>query len=314
MEVIKVLVAFFIIVLLYAWLIEPMLVKVRKEIVQVNPKLLHSGLRIALLSDFHLGAGVFTFVVKTKLAALRRAHAAEPVDLIFLGGDYLDRSIRYLPQLHMVLTEITSLKVPVYGVLGNHDHQHFTKQQEKEVEKVLRKSGVHLLKNEAELVKVGKEEIALVGLDDLMRSPDYGIHKKRHPRAQDYRDRVEKMNWYHPFDNFYQEHLRILLAHNPDSVHMQGATRPHVVLSGHTHGGQFFFIPWFKHLAYKAKLMPPGSYLSWAGRAFLQGTTLIVSRGLGESTLPLRLFVRPEIVVVTLEKAAASEDLIGGPS
>jgi predicted MPP superfamily phosphohydrolase len=92
----------------------------------------------------------------------------------------------------------------------------------------------------------------------------------------------------------------LILAHNPDAVYLPGR-QPLAVLSGHTHGGQMILLDWFSRPLHRwiHPHLPPGSALTWAGRKMVCGRTLIVSRGVEGSSVPLRLLRPPEAVAVT---------------
>jgi predicted MPP superfamily phosphohydrolase len=71
-----------------------------------------------------------------------------------------------------------------------------------------------------------------------------------------------------------------------------------LVFTGHAHGGQIR-LPFIGGLAAPDQGLFP-KYTS--GRHEKDSTTMYVSRGLGNSIFPLRVFNRPEIVTVTLRK------------
>ncbi|MGB7594321.1 MAG: metallophosphoesterase, partial [Erysipelotrichaceae bacterium] len=92
--------------------------------------------------------------------------------------------------------------------------------------------------------------------------------------------------------------FRILMSHRPELIKLYASKQIDLVLSGHAHGGQVripFLMPGL--IAPNQGLFP--KYTS--GTYKESATTEIVSRGLGNSTFPFRVFNRPEIVVVTLK-------------
>jgi predicted MPP superfamily phosphohydrolase len=96
-------------------------------------------------------------------------------------------------------------------------------------------------------------------------------------------------------------HYTILLAHRPEEIERYSAYHFDLVLSGHAHGGQ-----WRLPGIVNGLLAPDqGWFPRYAGGEYLvNGTTLIVSRGLArESTRIPRIFNRPELVVVDLKSA-----------
>ena len=88
----------------------------------------------------------------------------------------------------------------------------------------------------------------------------------------------------------------ILLSHRPELFDLYVDTGMDLVFSGHAHGGQF-------RLPFLGGLVAPnqGFFPRYdAGRFTNENTTMIVSRGVGNSIFPIRFNNRPEIVLVTL--------------
>lgn len=90
---------------------------------------------------------------------------------------------------------------------------------------------------------------------------------------------------------------RIVLIHDPSGISAPQTAGADLLLAGHLHGGQFVF--WKNS---QGLHLPPGWLYPWCGDRWElgSGTTLIVSRGLGD-TLPLRFRCPRELVVVDLE-------------
>jgi len=89
--------------------------------------------------------------------------------------------------------------------------------------------------------------------------------------------------------------FHLILAHHPEDFKAYVWSQADLVLTGHAHGGQFRF--------FGIGLYSPdqGLFPRYTSGAYVEeNTTMIVSRGLGESALPLRLFNGPELVVITL--------------
>lgn len=101
------------------------------------------------------------------------------------------------------------------------------------------------------------------------------------------------------FGSLPPEMFKVLLAHRPEQFDVYVDHEVDVIFSGHAHGGQFrlpgiggFLAPgqgWFPKLT---------SGVHEKGRS-----QLVISRGLGNSLMPIRLLNQPEIVVVTLRKS-----------
>ena len=228
------------------------------------------GVKILLVTDVHLGPFL-------RPAALERVFARllslQP-DLVLLGGDLMTARIDEFPAGAAALR---SLRAPlgVFAVLGNHDH--YTGQPGR-LRDLLAGCGITVLHNASVVLTSSRSpdgqtsRLVLAGIDDLHAgSPDLDAALAQAPPGV-------------PI---------VLLSHNPDVLF--GAARRGVglVLSGHTHGGQIR-IPGLPVLVRMSRYrLDEGHYVSG-------GTHLIVSRGLGATGLPLRLFCPPEAALVTL--------------
>ena len=100
-----------------------------------------------------------------------------------------------------------------------------------------------------------------------------------------------QLNEFTDSDNF-----NILLSHRPEFFNLYLKTPMDLIFSGHAHGGQF-------RLPFIGGLVAPGQGLfpKYTSGPYTQnGATMFVSRGLGNSIVPVRIFNRPEILLVTL--------------
>lgn len=205
---------------------------------------------------------------------------AEP-DCIVLTGDFVDSS-RFHPERSLSVAESLVKIAPVYYVSGNHeailpdeDYQALTDG--------LRGLGVCVLEDEsAELTRDG-QSIRLIGLTDIGFHPGTLEEKKDALRTA--------LSALLPEDEF-----SVTLAHRPELMDVYTECGAPLVLSGHAHGGQI-------RLPGIGGLIAPGQGLFpkyTEGKYEENGTTLVVSRGIGNSVLPLRVNDRPQIVVVQL--------------
>ena len=202
-------------------------------------------------------------------------------DCIVLTGDFVDSS-RFHPELSLSVAESLVKIAPVYYVSGNHeailpdeDYQALTDG--------LRGLGVCVLEDEsAELTRDG-QSIRLIGLTDIGFHPGTLEEKKDALRTA--------LSALLPEDEF-----SVTLAHRPELMDVYTECGAPLVLSGHAHGGQI-------RLPGIGGLIAPGQGLFpkyTEGKYEENGTTLVVSRGIGNSVLPLRVNDRPQIVVVQL--------------
>lgn len=286
-------------VAVYSAVVEPCRLRVAEEEVGPRPgQPLAHPVRALLLTDWHLGRFSLPNLLRAKLQRLLRRHRTRPFDLLLLGGDFLDIDPDCMRRLPPLLEMLRQFDIPVYAVLGNHDYTSFGGDPAPLVA-CLAAHGITLLRNASAAVTVGEQRLCIIGLDDLQESATY-YKPGTYQTPDEYRLAAQQLDWYAQFDGLEPETPRILLAHNPDAAYLPGRP-PLAVLAGHTHGGQVMLLDWVSR-ALHTRLhphLPPGSAVTWAGRRTVQGRTLIVSRGMEGSALPLRLLRPPEAVAVT---------------
>jgi len=207
--------------------------------------------------------------------------AIEP-DAIFITGDFID-SNRYNLAQSLVLVEELQHAAPIYYVTGNHE---VSTNETDDIKEALENMNVRVLSDEAELItsKSG-ETIAIGGIEDPLSST-----------LED--EEAVEISVTSAFENIPEETFKILLSHRPEQFDVYARNGVDITFSGHAHGGQFRF-PGL------GGLISPGQ--GWfpkltSGVHNKDGSSLVVSRGLGNSMMPVRIFNKPEIVVVTLRK------------
>lgn len=204
----------------------------------------------------------------------------ESPDIIAITGDLVDSSktdIEIAGKLVHQLVEIA----PCYYVTGNHEAWLGSQYQELE-NKLLDESVVTLHDNAVPLTK-DHETIQLVGLDD----PDF-TDRDASIQASMLESKINSMN--------LSGSYCILLSHKPEAFDAYVTENMDLVLSGHAHGGQF-------RLPFVGGIIAPnqGLFPKYdAGMYSENNTTMIVSRGIGNSIIPVRFNNRPEIVSVEL--------------
>lgn len=228
------------------------------------------GKTIAVLADLHLGPHVSrAFVRKT----VRLANSLGP-DLFALVGDYGHRGKQATTQLVPCVEELGELRAPlgVFSVPGNHDMH----DDGNTYRRAVAGTPITDLTNASACVACEGERLWLAGVDDLWWGrPNLARALEKVP------DRAAV----------------VLLCHNPDFMEERPDPRVGLALSGHTHGGQVYLpvagAPW-----------TPTKYGDKYRHGLVQGpaSRVLVSRGLGESGVPLRIGSPPEINLVTLER------------
>lgn len=232
------------------------------------------GCRFVVLGDLH--STWFGEENKTLLEAVR---AQEP-EYIFLVGDLLD-AFRDIPQGYARETAAGLADIaPTYYVTGNHE---WALGDVPELKKALEAQGVTVLSNEFVTLERNGDTAVLAGIDD---PNGYADQKSPEALAEEVRAAYGNPFW-------------MLLAHRnnyfPEQYSLLGAD---LVISGHGHGG-VIRLPFTDGLLSTDRTFFP-SYT--AGLYEKNGSTLFVTRGLGNSGPTFRLFNRPEVAVVTLRR------------
>lgn len=224
-----------------------------------------SGLKIAHLSDIHLGTGPN---VKQVRKLIDQALSKKP-DLIVLTGDIIDGSPS---ELDAEFAEMARLKAPrgVYFVIGNHEcywnHQ--------ESIDAIKKLGITVLVNEGLELKLGEHTAFIAGLSD--------------PAAVHFKGQKPEI----PAPPTHSK-FNLILVHQPQLAKKIADHPYHLQLSGHTHGGQFF--PW--NLAVK-RMYPVDRGL---GR--LKNLWIYVNMGSGYWGPPIRLGSQCEVTELVVVRA-----------
>jgi predicted MPP superfamily phosphohydrolase len=95
-----------------------------------------------------------------------------------------------------------------------------------------------------------------------------------------------------------EERYTVLLAHNPDFFPVYAEWGADLVLSGHVHGGMVRIPGWKGVISPNVRFFP-----KYDGGKFEEGkSTMILSRGLGMHTIPIRVFNPGELIVIDFEK------------
>lgn len=240
-----------------------------------------TGVRIAHLSDFHAGGAI-------PLDLLQRAKAialAGAPDIVALTGDFYNAG-----QHHDVGDLFTAWpeRVPIFAVLGNHDHRATDEDRERLVAE-LEAAGVTVLGNRAVSLDLRGRTAWIVGVDDPFSW---------------------KMDEEQAFAQLPTSAEALLyLAHSPVAARTLPLGRVRLMLTGHTHGGQVRLAPDgrvpFVTLARRMRGNPerPDPDIH-RGIHWLRGAVVVISNGLGVSKLPWRFRTRPQVILIELERAA----------
>ena len=227
------------------------------------------GFRIAQIADLHCAE--YDEGNQKLLSMLKEA---QPDIIVFTGDTFDERHPDKAPTLEFLRAcmEIA----PCYMVTGNHECA-MNRQDYFALEAQIREIGVDVMHAEKVTLTRGDASITLVGVDDenyegVLHSP-------------------EQLLALAGTDGF-----TVLLSHRPEYFWRYAESGIDLTLSGHAHGGQF-------RLPLIGGLYAPGQgalpeYDS--GVYTYQNANMVVSRGIGQSSFPLRFNNRPELVIVTL--------------
>lgn len=228
------------------------------------------GLKIAHISDVHLpknASNVESIVDKVK---------QEKPDIIVMTGDIIDESADLktcgLDKLCRGLSKITK----TYAITGNHElwNGHVD-----EWTSILVENNIEVIDNKVGIYTKNNKSIAILGLKD-------GYEYK----SEDFKDISNCKNM--PI---------ILLAHRPELFGSYSSSsnsiNPNIVFSGHAHGGQFR-IP----IINKGIIAPNQGFFPkyTSGLYTYNNVKMIVSRGLGNSIIPIRINNRPHLPIIEL--------------
>jgi uncharacterized protein len=224
-------------------------------------------LRVVFVSDFHAGPTVHRRLLAD---VFRMIDDAKP-DILLLGGDFVSFHATYVDRLVEPLRRANA-PLGKFAVLGNHD----LLGDDEYITRRLSDAGVRVLVNENVRLAAPHDDVCIVALDDWDEgAPD---------AARAFRGATG---------------TRILFAHGPDALLDTGDETFDIAFFGHVHGGQFLLRngrPLIGHRGHMSR-----RYL--LGGVHPGGPTnapMVISRGIGTSTLPARRFADPEVHVCTL--------------
>lgn len=241
----------------------PLLLRYQVPVPGLDPA--HDGLRIAHLSDLHVG-------LLTPHAYIRRAvelARAERPDLVLLTGDYVCYSPKFVDRLGEI---VAGLEAPTVCVLGNHDYW----TSGSAVTQALARNHYDVLRNQHTRIELNHAPLTIVGIDDAITG---------HADTQ------------RAFRGVPPQGSRLVLTHAPALADAAAAQGPSLILAGHTHGGHVY-IP-----RVTAGLLAAAGNPYLAGFYRVGDSLLYVNRGVGASSVPIRAGAPAEVSLLTLRAA-----------
>ena len=245
-------------------------VKTNKEIVTQGVSLNKKDLKIAMLSDSHVGT---TFDGKEFGKICKKIMANSP-DMVVVCGDYVDDDTTRQEMLDA--TKALGQMKPRFGtymVFGNHDGAYFNYRDfsTNDLRNELKKNGVVLLEDETRMPYGG---FYLIGRKDK--------YKKDRLSAKAFTDKVDT-----------DKYFTIILDHQPNDFDAEAKTKADLVLCGHTHGGQLIPLGWMTDIFHtndcRYGLVKKGD------------TTFFTSSGIAGWGVPFKTGAKSEYVIINVE-------------
>ena len=238
-------------------------------------------LKLVFLSDLHsreYGEGN---------EELKKLIENETPDIILIGGDMIVSATgKDDSKTRRFLSRISDI-APIYYAPGNHEKVieslKSCRTRNRNYVGFLNSLGIKYLKNETVDIN---GSVSVTGLDVA-----YEYYGKIRPRKMT----VQALTGY--LGKTDRSRYNIILAHNPGFFEQYARTDSDLVLSGHYHGGSIRLPLVGGIISPQFRLFPDHS----KGKFEKNGTTMIVTGGCGSHTVNLRLFNRPEIVVISIE-------------
>ncbi len=217
--------------------------------------------KIAFFTDTHYGKSYNEKNIKKIVALINESN----VDIVIFGGDFFDNYNRDKSKIDVELlgNELSKIKAKYgkYAVYGNHD---FGGKATRVYFDLMSNSGFTVLKNQNKYIK--ELDTRLIGFEDSI----FG---------------EVNLEYY----NIKSTDFNILISHEPEIIDMINMKNYGIMLSGHTHGGQI-------NNPYNV----PTKYLKgiYNNSSINNNISLIVSKGIGVTKIPIRVFSQPEICII----------------
>jgi predicted MPP superfamily phosphohydrolase len=211
-------------------------------------------------------------------------------DIVALTGDFYDNGKETPPR---GLYDPWPARVSAFAVMGNHDRRGAPGTLAR-IGAEQKRAGVTILDNEAIEFELRGRPAWVVGVDDAHSlQADAGRAFGMLPDG---------------------ETALLFLSHTPAPVRDLPVGRARLMLAGHTHGGQVRILPsgrmpvakWLRKLRGASERPEGPVYRGWH---WMKGVVLVISDGLGVSTLPIRFLTRPHLILIELDQAQPHVDI-----
>lgn len=244
----------------------------------------NKSLRIAQISDLHSKE-----FGKNNNTLYKVIIEQEP-DIIVATGDLIDSNMKRINEIIEFCSRLNK-RVPVYYILGNNEMRC---SRVNEIVEKLKQKNINVLENEIATIKIKDNIINILGLAEKRVDKGEMFYSKINSRYE-----IENVDsLFRKLENLIG--IKIVLSHYPENYEYVGdysysKYNFDIMFSGHAHGGQFI-LPGLGGVFAPGQGLFPKYYKGIYGKK----NKLVVSRGLGNSGFPLRLFNRPDLVIVDI--------------
>lgn len=247
---------------------------------------INNKIRIVQISDLHSKE-----FGKNNNVLYRKIIEQEP-DIIVATGDLIDSNMKRIDEIIEFCNRLNK-KAPVYYILGNNE---IRCSRLNEIIEKLKEKNINVLENEIETIKIKDNIINILGLAE-----------KRVDKGEMFYSKINSRYEVDNVDSLFRKlekaiGIKIVLSHYPENYEYVGQYSYSkynfdIMFSGHAHGGQFI-LPGIGGIFAPGQGLFPKYYKGIYG----EKSKLVVSRGLGNSGFPLRLFNRPDVVVLDITR------------
>ncbi len=230
--------------------------------------------KIIQISDFHNNTS--SKLTKKLIAEIKN----QKPNIIVITGDLIDSTKTNVDIAIDMIKEIIEI-APVYYVTGNHEAR--TNEYDNLKSQMI-ELGVKILENEAQEIQLNNSTINILGINDPSFNKERDILDSEIVKSN-----MENIR-------YNEDDFTILLSHRPEVFKIYVEKNIDLVFTGHAHGGQI-------RLPFIGGIIAPnqGAFPEYTDGIYREkDTTMVVSRGIGNSIIPFRVNNRPELVIVEL--------------
>ena len=230
--------------------------------------------KIIQISDFHNNTSS-----KLTKKIVEKIKNQKP-NIIVITGDLIDSTKTNVDIAIDMIKEIIEI-APIYYVTGNHEAR--TNEYDNLKSQMI-ELGVKILENEAQEIQLNNSTINILGINDPSFYKESDILDSKIVK-----NNMENIQ-------YNEDNFTILLSHRPEVFKIYVEKNIDLVFTGHAHGGQI-------RLPFIGGIIAPnqGTFPEYTDGIYREkDTTMVVSRGIGNSIIPFRVNNRPELVIVEL--------------